>query len=102
MFLKGLKVCCAQAFATILAIPSEISVCNAFPTWLETERFFSDLEVTTHVPRQDSNKKLNDDHVSKPSLCIYMYMKGLFIAEATIKKQHVNERHLPGHCSHFR
>jgi len=29
-----------------------------------------------------------------PSLCIYMYMKDLFIAEATIQKQHVNERHL--------
>jgi len=26
-----------------------------------------------------------------------MYMKHLFIAEATIQKQHVNERHLPGH-----
>ena len=24
-----------------------------------------------------------------------MHMKDLFIAEATIKKQHVNERHLP-------
>jgi len=31
-----------------------------------------------------------------------MYMKDLFIAEATIKKQHVNEMHLPGHYSHFR
>jgi len=47
-------------------------------------------------------KKLNDDHVSKPSLCIDMYMKELFFAEATIQKQHVNERHLPGHYSHFR
>jgi len=24
-------------------------VSNAFPTWLETERFFLDLEVTTHA-----------------------------------------------------
>jgi len=31
-----------------------------------------------------------------------MYMKNLFIDEATIKKQKVNERHLPGHYSHFR
>jgi len=62
------------------------SVWNAFLTWLETERFFLDLEVTTHVPRQDSDKKLNDDHVSKPSLCIYMYIKDLFIAEATIQE----------------
>jgi len=31
-----------------------------------------------------------------------MSMKDLFIAEATIQKQHVNERHLPGHYSHFR
>jgi len=31
-----------------------------------------------------------------------MYMKDLFIAEAAIQKQHVNERHLPGHYSHFR
>jgi len=29
-------------------------------------------------------------------------MKNLFIAEATIQKQHVNKRHLPGHYSHFR
>jgi len=42
-------------------------------------------------------KKLNDDHVSMWSLCIYMYMKNVFIAEATIQKQNVNERHLPGH-----
>jgi len=47
-------------------------------------------------------KKQKDDHVSKPSLCIYMYMKDLFIAESKIQKQHVNERHLPGHYSHFR
>jgi len=26
-----------------------------------------------------------------------MYMEDLFIAEATIQKQRVNERHLPGH-----
>jgi len=26
-----------------------------------------------------------------------MYTKDLFIAEATIQKQHVNERHFPGH-----
>jgi len=55
LYLKGINACCAQAFTTVLAIPSEISeeqnsVCNAFPTWLETERFFLDLEVTTHVP----------------------------------------------------
>jgi len=31
-----------------------------------------------------------------------MYIKDLFIAEATIQKQHVNERHLLGHYSHFR
>jgi len=31
-----------------------------------------------------------------------MYIKDLFIAETTIQKQHVNERHLPGHYSHFR
>jgi len=36
--------------------------------------------------RTQKNKKLNDDHVSKRSLCIYMYMKNLFIAEATIQK----------------
>jgi len=29
-------------------------------------------------------------------MCIYMHLKSLFIAEATIQKQHVNERHLPG------
>jgi len=31
-----------------------------------------------------------------------MYMKDLFVAETTIQKQHVIERHLPGHYSHFR
>jgi len=31
-----------------------------------------------------------------------MYMKNLFIAEATIQKQNVNERHWPRHYSHFR
>jgi len=25
MYLKGIKACCAQAFATVLAVPSEIS-----------------------------------------------------------------------------
>jgi len=29
-------------------------------------------------------------------------MKSLFIAEATIQKHNVNERHLPGHYSHFK
>ena len=54
MYLKGLKACCAQAFATVLAIPSAINeeqCLKRIPTWLETERFFLDLEVTTHVPR---------------------------------------------------
>jgi len=82
-----------------LAISVKNSVWNAFPTWLETKRFL-DLQVTIHVPRYDSNKKRNDEHVSKRSLRIYMYMKDLFIAEATIQKQHVNEKHLPGHYSH--
>jgi len=31
-----------------------------------------------------------------------MYMKDLFIAKATIQKQHVSGRHLPGHYSHLR
>jgi len=31
-----------------------------------------------------------------------MYMKDLFIAEATIQKQHVNKRHFPGHYFQFR
>jgi len=31
-----------------------------------------------------------------------MYMKKLFIAEAAIQKQNLNERHLPGRYSHFR
>jgi len=39
-----------------------------------------------------TKKMLNDDHVSKRSLCICMHMKDLFIAEATIHK-HVNERY---------
>jgi len=40
--------------------------------------------------------------VSMRSLCIYMYLKNLFIDEATIQKEKVNERHLPGQYSHFR
>jgi len=31
-----------------------------------------------------------------------MYMKYLFIAEATIQIQHVDKRHFPGHYFHFR
>jgi len=31
-----------------------------------------------------------------------MYMKDLFIAEATIKKRHVNKSYFPRHYSHFR
>jgi len=31
-----------------------------------------------------------------------MYNKDLFIAEATIQKQHENERHVPEHFYHFR
>jgi len=34
--------------------------------------------------------------------CAFMYMKNLFMAEGTIQKQNVNERHLPEHYSHFR
>jgi len=30
-----------------------------------------------------------------------MYVKNIFIAEATIQKQSVNERHLPSHYFHF-
>jgi len=54
MHLKSIKACCALAFATSLAIRSEISeeqCLNRIPTWLEAEYFFSDLEVTTQVPR---------------------------------------------------
>jgi len=31
-----------------------------------------------------------------------MYMKNLFIAEATTQNQNVNGRHLPRHHTHFR
>jgi len=31
-----------------------------------------------------------------------MYMKDLFIAETTIKKQNVNKRYFPRHYCHFR
>jgi len=31
-----------------------------------------------------------------------MHTKNLFIAEATIQKQNLNEKNLPGHYSHFR
>jgi len=30
-----------------------------------------------------------------------MYTKDLFIAEVSIQKQHVNQKHLPGHYSHL-
>jgi len=49
-----------------------------------------------------SNKKLNDDHVSRRSLCSYMYMETIFIAVATCQKQHFNERPLLVYYSHFR
>jgi len=50
-----MKPCCAQAFATVLAIPSEISeeqCLKRIPDVVrQVERFFLDLELTTHVPR---------------------------------------------------
>ena len=95
MYLKSIKACCAQAFGTVLAICSEISeeqCLKRIPDLVrQIEWFFLDLEVTTRVSRQDSNEELNDHHVSKRSLCIYMHTKDVFIAEATIQKQHVNE-----------
>jgi len=30
-----------------------------------------------------------------------MYMKNVFIAETTVRKQNMFERHLPGHYFHF-
>jgi len=60
MYLKGIKACCPQAFATVLAIPSEISeerCLKRIPDRVhvhvnaQAERFVLDLEVTTHVPR---------------------------------------------------
>ena len=71
MYLKGIKACCAQAFATVLVIRSKISEEQCLKRILDlvrAERFFLDLDVTTHVPQWDSNKKINDDHVSKRSL----------------------------------
>jgi len=52
--MKGIKACCAQAFATALAIPSEINeeqCLKHIPNLVRNRRFFLDLEVTTHVPR---------------------------------------------------
>jgi len=34
--------------------------------------------------------------------CAFTCTLKTYIAEATIQKQHVNERHLPGHYCHFR
>jgi len=102
--LKGIKACCAQALATVLAIPSETNEeqCLKRIPDLFRNRMVLGLGSDNSCPTIGLNKKLNDNHVSKPSLCIYMHMKDLFIAEATCQKQHVNERHLPGHYSHFR
>jgi len=99
MYLKGIKACCALVFVTVLAICSKISeeqCLKHIPDLVRNRTvLLIDLEVTTYIPRSDSNRKLHDDHVSKRGLCIYMYMKKSFIAEATNKKQHVNENHLP-------
>jgi len=43
--------------------------------------------MTTQVPRQETSKLLNDNHVSRQSLCSYMHMESIFFAEATIQKQ---------------
>ena len=54
MYLKGIKACCPQAFATVLAILSEISeeqCLKRIPDLIRTEPFFLDLEVITHVLR---------------------------------------------------
>ena len=54
MYLKGVKHAARKRlplFWLSLAKSVKSSVWNAFPTWLETEWFFLDFEVTTHVPR---------------------------------------------------
>jgi len=51
---KGIKACCAQAFATVLAIPSEISeeqCLKRIPELVRNRTVLLDMEVTTHVPR---------------------------------------------------
>jgi len=105
MYLKGIKACCVLVFATVLAIHSEITEVQCLkrnPELVRSRTVLLRLGRDNSSPRQDSNKTLNDDHVSKRSLCIYMHTKNLFIAEATIQKQKLNERHLPRHYSHCR
>jgi len=58
--------------------------------------------VTTQVPQYDSNQQLNDHKVPRRSLCGHMFMNNSFIAEATIQKQNINERHLLWCYSHFK
>jgi len=103
--LKGMKACCAQAFATVLAIRSEISeeqCLKRISDLVRNRMVLLRLGSDNSCPTIRLNEKLNDDHVFMPSLCICMYMKDLVNAEATIQKQLVNERHLPGYYFHFR
>ena len=81
---------CLPLFWISIAKSVKNSVWNAFPTWLEVELLFlQDLEMTTDVPRSDSNKTKWRSS-SKRSLCIYMNMKNIFIA--TTQNQNVNGR----------
>jgi len=53
MYFKGIKACCAQAFATVLAIPSEVSqeqCLKRIPDLVRNRTLFKDLEVTTARP----------------------------------------------------
>ena len=49
LHLLNTKSCLRQSSCFAKSVKKSVS--NAFPTWLETERFFLDLEVTTHIPR---------------------------------------------------
>jgi len=93
MYLKGIKACCVLAFASVLAIHSEISeeqCLKRIPELVRSRTVLLRLGSDNSNPRQDSNKKLNGDRFPKRSLCICMYMKNVFIAEATIQKQNMS------------
>jgi len=104
MYLKGIKACCAQAFGTVLAIRREISeeqCLKRISDLVRSRTVLLSLGSDNSCPTIGLKKKLNDNHVSKRSLCIYMYMKDVFIAETAIQRQHLNKRYFPGQAQKF-
>jgi len=46
------------------------------------------------ISKLGAEKQKTDDHISRRSFYSYMHTESIFIAEAAIQKETINERHL--------